>query len=197
MSKEFKVYFAGELFSLKHLLGNAALAEAIHVASSGKYISLLPQSLEQRETTTKAIRNQDISTLINCDLGLFNFDGDEIDSGTVVEYMIAKFLDIPTVILRTDFRSGGDQREGDPWNLMMSFYPRTKVITYDGLQLYQQQLETTSCSVEACNKAISKVAADVVEAFAEVQNEPPVLTEELRGPVYDWMKLMPGGGFNG
>ena len=104
------VYFASELFSLKHLIGNAYLAEAIYEKSHGRYLCVLPQNLEQRGNTAKSIRDQDILTLLGCDLGLFNYDGTELDSGTVVEFMFAKFADIPSVILRSDFRQGGDQR---------------------------------------------------------------------------------------
>ena len=55
-----------------------------------------------------------------------------LDSGTVVEFVYAKLLDIPAVILRTDFRGGGDQdTDGDAWNLMVSFYPRTRNVTLE------------------------------------------------------------------
>ena len=78
---------------------------------------------------------------MECDLALFNFDGSELPPGAVVEYMYAKMLDIPAVILRTDFRGGGDQdADGDPWNLMASFYPRTRILHLDGMQWYQDAL---------------------------------------------------------
>jgi hypothetical protein len=35
---------------------------------------------------------------------LFLYNGTELDSGTVVEFMFSKFADIPSVIVRTDFR---------------------------------------------------------------------------------------------
>jgi hypothetical protein len=40
----------------------------------------------------------------------------------VVEFMLAKFADIPSVLLRTDIRAGGDYRD-EPWNLMTSYFP--------------------------------------------------------------------------
>ena len=77
------------------------------------------------------IRNQDLKQVMACDLALFNFDGTDLDSGTVVEFMMAKVLDIPSVLLRSDFRASGDQeREGDDWNLMCSFYPRSKKVQF-------------------------------------------------------------------
>ena len=86
------------------------------------------------------IRDQDIVTLIGCDLALFNFDGPELDSGTVTEFMFAKFADIPSLLLRTDFRRAGDQGE-DPWNLMLSFYPRTRTLCLNSMEIYKKALE--------------------------------------------------------
>ena len=67
---------------------------------------------KDREMSAQDIRDKDIVTLISCDLALFNFDGPELDSGTVTEFMFAKFADIPSLLLRTDFRRGGDQGSG-------------------------------------------------------------------------------------
>jgi nucleoside 2-deoxyribosyltransferase len=119
--QSYTVYFGSELFNLKHLIGNAYLAEAIYEKSHGKYLCMLPQDFEPRGKTPRAIRDQDIRALLNCDLALFNYDGTELDSGTVIEFMIAKFADIPAVILRSDIRRSGDGP--NPWNLMSSFFP--------------------------------------------------------------------------
>ena len=48
-----------------------------------------------------SIRDSDLRELLSCDLALFTYDGAELDAGTVVEYMIAKVADIPSVIVRT------------------------------------------------------------------------------------------------
>ena len=138
----YSVYFAGDLFDHKHLLGNAILAETITRRSKGKYESILPQALEKTFTRTIDIRNQDLFLLMNCDLGLFNFDGTDLDSGTVVEYVIAKILDIPSVILRSDFRNSGDQKQGgDNWNLMCSNYPRSRIIQFNAMEWYQDAIK--------------------------------------------------------
>jgi len=142
------VYFAGELFSLKHLVGNAALADAVARLSDGRFAVVLPQALEDRAMSARQIRDQDIVALLGCDLGIFNFDGPELDSGTVAEFMFAKFADIPSLLLRTDFRRGGDQL-GDPWNLMMSFYPRTKTLCLNSLEIYKLSLGRGMSPVKA------------------------------------------------
>ena len=134
----FTVYFAGDLFDHKHLAGNAILAEAIDRRSAGRYACVVPQDLEQASERMVDIRNQDLKQVMACDLALFNFDGTDLDSGTVVEFMMAKMLDIPSVLLRSDFRASGDQeREGDDWNLMCSFYPRSKKVQFNAMAWYQ------------------------------------------------------------
>ncbi len=203
-TKSYTVYFASELFSAKHLIGNAYLAEAIYERSHGRYLCILPQNLEQRGNTAHSIRDQDIQTLLNCDLGLFNYDGTELDSGTVVEFMFAKFADIPSVILRSDFRQGGDQR-GDPWNLMTSFYPRTVNVIVDSLGTYKgvmkrrrhQPLDEVVRLAGLQSSADSHVMCDqiaqaCVRALDRVTAIEPLMPKHLREEVYNWLALMPG-----
>ena len=135
----YTVYFAGDLFDHKHLAGNELLAGAVNRRSGGRYACVVPQDLEQATKRMVDIRNQDLMQVMACDLGLFNFDGTDLDSGTVVEFMMAKMLDIPSVLLRSDFRASGDQeREGDDWNLMCSFYPRSRKVQFNAMAWYQE-----------------------------------------------------------
>ncbi len=197
----YTVYFAGELFSAKHLFGNVLLAEEIHRQSEGRLVPVVPQNLEQRETTAHSIRDQDIHTCIECDLGLFHYDGPELDSGTVVEFLFAKFADIPSVLLRTDFRRGGDQG-GDPWNLMTSFFPRTEVVVLDAMTLYKeafaenaasaQELLTTKAGSRAADAMHRAIAAKVVPALERVASLPPVLARDKARAVYEWLAVLPG-----
>ena len=206
--KSYTVYFGSELFSLKHLIGNSYLAEAIFAKSHGKYLCVLPQNLEQRRTTAQSIRDADIRALLACDLALFNYDGTELDSGTVVEFMFAKFADIPAVLLRSDFRHGGDQI-GDPWNLMTSNYPRTETVLFNSLGLYKTARQTRLQATKRRNKLDEVVclagqhstadAQTMCEVIAEacvraldrcVATE-PVMPKHLREEVYQWLALMP------
>ena len=191
-----RYYFGGELFSLKHLLGNVALAQAIRRVSDGKYEAVLPQDMEVTKKRGKAIRDVDILTLISSDLALFHFDGTELDSGTVAEFMLAKFADIPTVLLRTDFRKAGDSPH-DPWNLMLSDYPRTEKVILNGMDIYTAARSTsTGSGNEVTQKATAQfvldgVASRVVESFNKVLSNPPRLPSHLREPVLEWLSLMP------
>jgi nucleoside 2-deoxyribosyltransferase len=187
----FLVYFAGELFSSKHLMGNAALAEAISKASNRTFNCVLPQTLENREMSAQDIRDNDIVTLIDCDLALFNFDGPELDSGTVAEFLFAKFADIPSLLLRTDSRHAGDQ-DGDPWNLMMSFYPRTRSLCLNSLEIYKKALGTGISAMRAGQNLIEEVAKAAVKELELLSELAPVMSEDLVEPVFRWLSKMPG-----
>ena len=206
-SQTYHVYFGGELFSTKHLLGNAVLAAAIRQRSGGRFQPLLPQALEQRDTTAQAIRDQDIHALLGCDLGIFHYDGPELDAGTVVEFMFAKFADIPAVLLRTDFRGSGEiSLSGEPWNLMTSFYPRTVSVVLDAMSIFQRHLTRPSgplfagvepaadeaATLTAAQRMIEQTADAVVAALNRLLSMSPVLPAALREPVYEWLATMPG-----
>ena len=142
MKDVFSIYWGGSLFNHKDLTGNALLAEYIETCSGNQYRCCLPQNVEQHQTSALDIRNQDIVKLIECDLGLFIFDGTELDAGVVVEFMLAKFLDIPAVILRSDFRTCGEKEiGGEDWNFMCSFYPRTQIVQFNAMLSYQEAAE--------------------------------------------------------
>lgn len=200
------VYFAGELFSAKHLVGNAYLAEAVHAASHGRYLCRLPQDFELRDHHPQQIRDTDIRNLLECDLAVFNFDGTELDSGTVVEFMFAKFADIPCVILRSDFRAAGDQGPGfDPWNLMASFFPRSVSVPVNAMALYKAAYAAAKRaslsdvtrlagqhSSATAQTVCEQIAALIVRGLDRAVKLKPALPKPLRADVYRWLALMPG-----
>jgi nucleoside 2-deoxyribosyltransferase len=187
----FSVYFAGELFSAKHLIGNSMLADAIAKRSQHRFVCVLPQALEQRQNEPKSIRDQNILALLDCDLALFNFDGPELDSGAVVEFLFAKFADIPALLLRTDFRVGGDQL-GDPWNLMNSFYPRTNVLCINSMEIYRSALCQEKQGPNPNQNLVDQIAERVVSELDSLTKTPPILSKELAEPVYRWISQMAG-----
>ncbi|WP_052361966.1 nucleoside 2-deoxyribosyltransferase [Geminisphaera colitermitum] len=210
------VYFGGELFSLKHILGNAYLAEEIYERSHGRFLCRLPQDIEFRNKRPKTIRDKDLLALIESDLALFNFDGTELDGGTLVEFMFAKFADIPAVILRSDIRASGDQPGGAPWNLMASFWPRTVSVVIPSLALYKtaqkQRSHRTAVRPPPASSAtddivvrlaglhssataqrMCEVIADkIVTALDKATRLSPTMPKHLREEVYQWLARMPG-----
>ncbi|MBL9205600.1 MAG: nucleoside 2-deoxyribosyltransferase [Opitutaceae bacterium] len=204
--KSYSVYFASELFSIKHLIGNAYLAEAIYERSHGRFLCRLPQDFELHGKHPKTIRDQDIRALLDCDLAVFNFDGTELDSGTVVEFMFAKFADIPAVILRSDLRKAGSQRRGNPWNLMASYYPRTAIVSVESLLQYRT-LRTRRGQDKPADPVVhlagqhatataavicDQLAEGVVRALNKVLALEPVMPRHLQEEVYHWLSRMPG-----
>lgn len=196
MQEQYKVYFAGPLFDHKILQGNALLASHIESVSEGRYDCVLPQNLEQRGVSSIEIRDQNLRTLMECDLALFNFDGSDLDSGTVAEYMYAKTLDIPAVILRTDFRHGGDQEPGgNPWNIMASFYPRTEVLHVDAMQRYTDALADGGSAQEVSDRIQRRIASEVIELLDIVRDESPILEGGRANAesTYRWALQLAGG----
>lgn len=196
MNEHYKIYFAGDLFNHKDLIGNLLLADAIRTHSSGRYQCVLPQNLEQTTGRSIDIRNNDLLEVIKADLILLNFDGSELDSGTVVEFLYAKALDLPAVILRSDFRNSGDQhRGGDPWNLMCSGFPRTNVITLNGMAWYQDAWRKSDSTESAVSLLNQKLAQEVISGFDEVRAETPLAgAEEEVQRLYQWALKYPGSG---
>lgn len=130
-----KVFWGGDLFDQKHLTGNHFLAQSVDKESAGRYRCIVPQDITDYAGTAVAIRNNDLHGVFQADLAIFNFDGPDVDSGTAVEFIVAKMLDIPAVLLRTDFRVGG-YPFGDDWNLMMLGFPRCQIVKQNCLDLY-------------------------------------------------------------
>jgi nucleoside 2-deoxyribosyltransferase len=188
-SESFNYFHAGALFNLKELAGNAMMARAILKQSEGRYRAVLPQDLGPNKIS--AIRDADLLALLGADVALFHFDGSELDSGTVVEFMVAKFADIPAVLLRTDFRRAGDSHH-DAWNLMLSDYPRTRQVIVHAMELYHRQRHPERALEDAAELATHETARQVIAAFDEVRTLPPVLPPALREEVYRWLALFPG-----
>lgn len=201
--RNYTVYLAGEMFSLKHLIGNAWLAEAVYEKSHGRFRCVLPQDFsELRGRSGRAIRDFNLRSLIACDLALFNFDGADLDSGTVVEFMCAKFADVPSVLLRTDVRNAGDHRD-EPWNLMASYFPRTATVVVPSLAVHRgvlprrRQIDHAlhlagQHSSVAAQHVCENVAAQCIRAFDRVLAIQPIMPKHLREEAYQWLALLTG-----
>lgn len=187
-----KIYYAGDLFDAKHLIGNVLIGSAINRISNGRYLSDLPQDSEVQQQRGKAIRDSDLWRLIGADVALFNFDGTDLDSGTVVEFVYAKAADIPSVIIRTDFRAAGDA-EDVPWNLMAGYYPRTENLLLHAMEIYRDALGDDPVGTPAATERYATLIAEkVVPALDRVVAMPPILPAEDAEAVYKWLAMMPG-----
>lgn len=83
-----------------------------------------------------------------------------------MEFCFAKFLDLPTVLLRTDFRNNNDAATcPDPWNLMCSGFPRTETVLYHAMK------ESVRHDFAAMTESL---AARIVQALDRCTAMPPV-----------------------
>ena len=186
-----KIYFAGGLFDHKELAGNMLLAKKIELLSAGRYQVLLPQDFESAQTDATSVRNNDYKLLMACDLIVANFDGVELDSGTVAEFCCAKMLDLPAVLFRTDFRNGVE-RPGAvvPWNLMISAYPRTVNLIINGMD----ELVRHDRNLE---KYHSSIAERIIAAMDEVVAMQSLLPKADLLSHYKRTLQLLGGGMSG
>lgn len=191
-----KYYFAGALFNHKELVGNRLLMDAVKDCSGGRWLANFPQesSENQFRPSPLQIRDHDLALVLEADAALIHFDGSELDSGTVAEFMVARFLDLPCVLFRSDFRSAGDQNADDaPWNLMLSGYPRTKVVRYNAMAQYQAYFREHSTQ-DALKLYYSEMGQLIANAMEEVYSSEPVLkTKEERRHAFESMIRLCGG----
>ena len=159
-----KIYWAGDLWNFKDLIGNELLVQQFNQNAQDKYEAVLPQNVEATTLDKKSIRDADFELLFSCDAIVCNFDGDDLDSGTVAEFCFAKVLDLPAVLFRSDFRNNNDGITcPDPWNLMLSNYPRTKTLLMPAMPILPQI---------GSQNYLTKAANQILNALDEVFNIP-------------------------
>ena len=193
----FTIYFAGDLFDHKHLIGNAILADYIERLSDHRYKCKVPQDFEVIQNRGVDVRNIDLKAVMGCDFGLFNFDGPDLDSGTVVEYLFAKMLDIPAVILRSDFRRSGDGKQNH-WNLMVTNFPRTEIVNIHSLAWYREEYQRSDTLAELTETLYTRIATPLIEALDKVRSEPPLTKPQQFSfdNIYEWARHFPANGFD-
>lgn len=141
-----QAYAAGALFDVGQLASNMYIRRALENISNDSVRVLLPQELEFPNFRSETIKHWDLLGVFSSDCGIINMDGIEADSGALIEFMVMKTLGLPTVLYRTDFRKAGDQdREGaEPWNLMISGWPDSRSVVFNGMELYKSIATRTS-----------------------------------------------------
>jgi nucleoside 2-deoxyribosyltransferase len=175
-----QIYFAASLFTYQEVVGNELLARAIDTLSNGRYVCYLPQRSDSQNSHADrlTIRNEDLKHVLESDLVLINANGLDVDSGVVVEKMIAHVADKPVVMLRTDFRLPQEK-----WNLMLDFYPRTEDVLIDPIP---KNIELVSNVSGLTNF----VAQQVIAACDRVIQQPANLTGENYAVVTAWLRKM-------
>lgn len=185
MDKRIRIYWAGDLFDHKDLAGNILLAEAVENISGKRYLPMLPQNGEVNKKRSLDIRDGDFDLLLSCDVFLGNFDGPDLDSGTVAEFLFAKMLDMPAVLLRTDFRCSAESATSpDPWNLMCSGYPRTRSLVIHGMELLHETAVKKKAEEDLVKAYHNRIAEKIVKELDESMNMPKVFEREKLLSIY-------------
>jgi nucleoside 2-deoxyribosyltransferase len=121
-NRTMRLYVAGPLFTQAERAWNQELAEALSAAGHSVFLPQTEiQSLERLEAG--AIFRLDVQGIRTADAIVAILDGADADSGTCFECGLAYALQIPIVVVRTDFRGGGDALPGQALpaiNLMLS-----------------------------------------------------------------------------
>lgn len=189
MTRAKNVYWAGELFDLKDLIGNRMLADAFERQAEGRWHAVLPQESAANGARSDSIRDNDLEMLFTSDAVVANFDGADLDSGTVVEFCFAKFIDLPVVLLRTDFRNNNDAATcPDPWNLMCSGFPRTEAVLYPAMQK-NASLDFASMKSDLGRRIVE--ALDRCAAMPPVASSPEAAFAAFRHAVHSAGGTMP------
>jgi nucleoside 2-deoxyribosyltransferase len=212
----YTVYAAGGLFNQHELATNVWIKEAVWRLSNGKFLLALPQSKDLREVAALEaldaayLRNADLLGLVKADIVIARFDGLELDSGTVVEFTMAKSLGKPTVILRCDFRHVSGTGIEEPYNLMVKSWPRTVEVHVASLQDYIGSLAEKrkalgeGVTVEATLKAelntvqtgVDEIANKLIDGMEAVIKKKSPYPPEYQEMVYKAARYSPGSGFD-
>jgi len=212
-AKSYTVYAAGGLFTQHDLATNVFIKDSVWRQSNGRFELVLPQSKELRDIDrsdiTAYIRNIDLLQVVKADIFLARFDGLELDAGTVIEFMFAKFLGKPTVILRCDSRRLGGENLDEPYNLMVKNWPRTTEIHFDSLYKFTvgfadewEKLGNTDtfhttikAELQTVMKGIDEIAQKIIHGLETVLEMKSPYPDEYKEIVYKVARYSPGGGF--
>ncbi len=212
--ESYTVYTAGGIFTQHDLATNVFIKDAVWKQSKGKFELVLPQSKElrglDRPDLAAYIRNFDILQIVKADMFIARFDGLELDAGTVIEFMVAKYLGKATVILRCDSRRLGVEKIDEPYNLMVKSWPRTVEVHIDSLinygDLFAEERKmlggsdtfqtTIKAELNTIEKGICEIARKIIEGLEAVLDMKSPYPDEYKEIVYKTLRYSPGSGFD-
>ena len=155
-----RIYFAGPLFTQAERQWNRRIAARL---TDLGYVVFLPQEEVQALATLQAdaIFQMDVDGVRAADVVIAVLDGADPDSGTSFECGLAYGLGIPIVILRTDFRAGGDALPGQALatiNLMLSQAATAIVARPDPATSEEELVDDLKKALESLPRHLGKLA---------------------------------------
>jgi nucleoside 2-deoxyribosyltransferase len=161
-----KLYLAGPLFTQAERAWNRDLARLI--AGAGHSVFLPQEEVQAIETLdAETIFCVDVDGVRSSDAVVAILDGADPDSGTSFECGLAFALGLPIVLVRSDFRAGGDALPGQNLatvNLMLS------------------QAATAVVAVTSPTGSLDELARGVIAALAHLPGRLPRV-ERLSEPL--------------
>jgi hypothetical protein len=106
--------------------------------------------------------------------------------------MVSKFADIPSVIVRTDFRNAGDSAWRPAVEFDEQFFSSNRNLTHSQHGSLQGFLKEGKTSWEASSALAQHIARNLLLEMKEALCAPQVLPNSHREIVFDWLKRMPG-----
>lgn len=209
----YTVYTAGGIFTQHDLTTNVYFKKAVWQLSKGKFVLVLPQSKELRDVNrpdlAAYIRNMDLYQVARADLMLARFDGQELDAGTLIEFMLAKQLGKPTVILRSDSRQMESGGMDSPYNLMVKNWPRTVEVHFNALMGYIGMFgqarsmiaqnnsieEAIAAELDTVAQGVHEIAHKLIEGLEAALKIASPYPEEYREVVYHASRFGIGAGY--
>jgi hypothetical protein len=128
----------------------------------------------------------------------------------VAEFIVAKSLGKPTVILRCDFRRLYGKGLSEPYNLMLKSWPRTVQVHIDSYLvnagLLAEELEglgdrstfqaMMKAELNLVQKGVDEIADKVIDGLEAVVKVKSPYPPEYREIVYKALRYSPGSGFD-
>jgi len=191
MGTTLNIYFAGRRVGHLALMGNAMLAEAISDLSDRRFCCVLPQNFPVSQKCAKSVCDENLQTLLECDLALFVCEQPELDAQSMMEFATAKFADMPCVVLQTAAQS-------EDWKPLVSFFPRTEIEALDAAAIYEglftefpmtdaEDVLIEERSSEVARTMVRVIAQAVVDAFDRVLEQSSTMDPEDASAIFHWL----------
>lgn len=169
---EYNIYCTGSAFSVSEMTGNVFINVYLRKQSQGKYLCKLVQDILPEEINPHKVRDEKLLTLMRSDLAIFLFEGSDYDSDTMADFIQAKNFDIPSVILRSDFRDSNAD----------CFYPRTEVIQMNSKKLYSEAMNAENNVKSVLDNLYAKTAQALIPALDKLLEAPSTLKKNHLSP---------------
>ena len=196
--KPYNVYLSGDIFSSGHPVGGSEISKGIHELSDGEYRCVTVTGFEGPhpcESNVQAVRNTNLMRIMSSDLCVFHFDGTHRCPSASMGFIIAKMLDIPTVLVRSGnlidgVITAGFSFDDDQWRLLMTGFPRILPIGIDTTEIHKIALRSGAGPVSMAKKHLT---LSILNALNEVRMIKPVLSATFGKDVYRWVAESMGG----